>query len=78
MNKDYKELKELAVELREIYRGNRKSNREGKFTTFFNYLNNNDFTKTTRKRLFQTLMRYQYFIGRCKKADVFEEINKNE
>ena len=60
-------LKQLAIEFREMWKENRGSKRESKFTTFFNYILNEDIKPSARKRFLKDLTEYQYLMGKCKK-----------
>lgn len=72
MSKDRDRIKELALELREIYKDNKASRNESKFTTFFKYMLNEDFSHGARRKLWKSLMEYQYLMGKCKEEFLFE------
>lgn len=70
---DKEKLKELALELREVFKDNRKSSISSKFDTFFKYILNKDIKIGVRRRFLKTLIQYQYLMGKCKGSDAFSE-----
>jgi|AntAceMinimDraft_18_1070375.scaffolds.fasta_scaffold64925_2 hypothetical protein len=70
---DKQNLKQLALELREIWEENRQSRRASKFETFFKYILNEDIQKHTRRSLLKNLTEYQYLMGKCKGNNTFLE-----
>lgn len=66
-------LKELALELREIWEENRLSRRSSKFETYFKYILNEDITIKARRNLFKKFAEYQYLMGKFREKDTLSE-----